>query len=128
VPRASSLPTGPHVPLRLEPSRLGGLGVFAVAPVAAGALVESCPLLPVSQQVRDELPDRVVVVPGRGPERVAVPLGYGALYNHSAVPNLTWSVTTRVMRLVAARDVAAGEELCIDYGPDWFPERGLKPL
>lgn len=122
------VPTGLHLKVRLAPSRLGGLGVFAEETCAAGGLVEACPVLPVSQVVREELPDRCVVLHPDDPETVGIPLGYGAMYNHASPANLGWEVVGTVMRLTAARDLVAGEELCIDYGAEWFDGRGLEAL
>lgn len=59
-------------------------------------------------------------IAGRG-LRAAEPIGMGALVlqqhgvgelNHSCDPNLGWTDDTR---LVANRDIAAGEELTVDY-------------
>ncbi len=121
-------PAGLRVLLRMGPSPRGGLGMFALDPLPAGTVVEEAPVLEVSDVVRGELPDRCIVLDADDPDRVGIPLGYGALYNHAADPNLEWEVDGLVMRMTTTRAVPAGEELCIDYGPDWFPERGLEPL
>ncbi len=63
--------------------------------------------------------------------QVALVLGYGALYNHSANPNLETiqDIAERTVVFTACRDVKAGEELTIDYreGLDgealWFESR-----
>lgn len=60
--------------------------------------------------------------------QVALVLGYGALYNHSANPNLETiqDIAERTVVFTACRDVVAGEELTIDYRggldgePLWF--------
>ena len=52
-------------------------------------------------------------------------LGIGSLYNHSSRPNVDYRVHEETLTIdyFAARDVPAGEELCIYCGPDeelWF--------
>ena len=52
-------------------------------------------------------------------------LGIGSLFNHSSRPNVDYRVHEETLTIdyFAARDVPAGEELCIYYGPDeelWF--------
>ena len=44
-------------------------------------------------------------------------LGYGSLYNHDNPANLRYEADApeRLLRFIAARDVAAGEELTINY-------------
>ncbi|GAB3450066.1 hypothetical protein GCM10027517_37080 [Phycicoccus ginsengisoli] len=65
------------MPVERRTSDIAGRGLFATAPLAAGAAVEA----------------------------------EAALLNHSCDPTLAWSGGV----LVAFRDVAAGEELTVDY-------------
>jgi len=48
---------------------------------------------------------------------IAIALGYGSLYNHSATPNAeTESVfESNELRILAIRDIPAGEEITFDY-------------
>jgi uncharacterized protein len=47
---------------------------------------------------------------------VAVVLGYGSLYNHSYKPNAYYrDRRNRVKEFIALRDIAAGEEITINY-------------
>lgn len=53
----------------------------------------------------------------------AVVLGLGSMFNHSAQEqNIGWErdVMRGCVRYYALRDIAAGEELCINYGRIWF--------
>ena len=55
----------------------------------------------------------------------AVALGLGSLFNHSNLAqNVGWQrdVNAQYIRYTALRDIAAGEELCINYGRLWFPD------
>lgn len=58
----------------------------------------------------------------------ALPLGLGSLFNHSSHPfsqNVLWTrdIRNSCIMYTAARDIGAGEELCISYGDRarlWF--------
>ncbi len=51
---------------------------------------------------------------GRG--TVALALGYGSLYNHSYTPNARYQDVGRCTKeFVAIRDIAAGEEITVNY-------------
>ena len=46
-----------------------------------------------------------------------LPLGFGAIYNHSEEPSVNWDVDEkkRVVTFTALRDIMVGEELLFDY-------------
>ena len=55
--------------------------------------------------------------------RQALALGLGSMFNHKRVPNVAWEriISTQSIRYFALREIEAGEELCISYGPKlWF--------
>jgi len=116
-----------HIVVRQSP--LGGRGVFAAKSFDLGELIELCPLLLLDSlewAASAVLADHVVRV--RSPyAAVALPLGYGALYNHSDIPNATWRVdgdaATMVVR--ARRKIAQDEEILIHYGRLFFDSRGM---
>ena len=98
-----------------------GRGVFAGRAYLRGEVIEVCPVI--------ALPDPAPTDPGRVLERYvfwwgedgrAIALGYGSLYNHSASPNARF--TPRESRgdivIRATQDIAAGEQIMIDYGWD----------
>jgi hypothetical protein len=109
-----------------------GRGVIAAAPIAAGELIERSPVLPIGT-VESESPglndysfawgeDVEGYEPG---QECAVGLGYLSLYNHSDTSNvsLTRHYEENEMSIRALRDIAAGEELTINYDvPLWFAE------
>jgi len=92
-----------------------GRGVFAREDIPAGTVIETVPVL-----VAPEEDLEATALAGhcflwsRG--QVALPLGYGALYNHSYHPNAEYcdrAPRTKVYR--ALRDISAGEEITINY-------------
>ena len=108
-----------------------GRGVFARRPIEAGEVIESCPVLVLpARQIGDD-PGRHALADftfawGRG--TVALALGYGSLYNHSYEPNARYEdLGKRTKLFVALRDIAAGEEITVNYNgephdrsPVWF--------
>ena len=116
-----------RAPIQVRPSPLGGRGVFAAKPIRSGALLEECPVIDTHGDV-EELGDYVIGW-GTGEDDLALPLGYGACYNHSGDPNAYWEadLSRGLMVIWAARDLAADEEILISYGDEWFPNRGLVP-
>jgi uncharacterized protein len=106
-----------HPAVVVAESRIEGRGLFCIAPIAAGTLVarlggrlvdgpELRTLLDTSTSYVDTitvLPDVHLVLPGRQP------IGFG---NHSCDPTL-WH--TAAFALSARRDIAAGEEVTVDY-------------
>lgn len=121
-----------------------GRGVFAKRSFTAGDVVEIAPV--------------VIVPPGELPPVLATmlfdwgllasisrlkvwafALGYGSLYNHANPANLIYSAdcTGPYLRFTAARQIAIGEELSINYNSSdgsttstcdhWFISHGLVP-
>lgn len=113
--------------IQVRPSPLGGRGVFAAKPIRAGALIEECPLLLADADSEDL--ENYVIGWGEDGGRMALPLGYGACYNHADKPNANWQPDeVRALMVVwAERDIEADEEILISYGPEWFPTRGWVP-
>ncbi|GLZ41356.1 SET domain-containing protein-lysine N-methyltransferase [Actinokineospora sp. NBRC 105648] len=99
--------------VRVGDSAIEGLGLFARAPIATGEVVER-----LGGQVIDDA-ELAALTPPYSSLTVAPgvhllidpahPVRYG---NHSCAPNLWHADATTV---VARRDIAAGEELTIDY-------------
>jgi hypothetical protein len=92
-----------------------------------GDVVETCPAVLVDDDdVQGSLRDYMFDARPRG--KLLLVLGYGMLYNHSARPNLYHRTAGRLtIEFVALRDIAAGEELTHDYGPDYWADRTIRP-
>lgn len=105
-----------------------GRGVFATRAIQAGEIVELCPTL----EVEDDAASgrlRDYVFSANDDDTIAIlPLGYGALYNHSDDANCEHiEHGPGVIAYVATRDVPAGEELTINYGAGWWDGRDEDP-
>lgn len=113
--------------LRIGPSRIEGLGVFANATIKANELVEEAPYIMVTKELLQyqTISDYLFAIDD---EWCAIVFGCGSIYNHSSFHNLRCSIdrTNGVVRYYAKTKIAAGEELTITYGSDWFAERSIQ--
>jgi len=63
--------------------------------------------------------------------RQALALGLGSMFNHNRTPNVAWErqLSTESIRYFTIRDIEAGQELCISYGPKlWFEDTDAGPM
>jgi SET domain-containing protein len=112
-----------------------GRGVVATKPIASGEVLERSPVIPIALADSEcpGLTDYSLAwgedVPGfEVGKECAVGLGYLSLYNHSEAPNVTFDhhYDDNEISVLARRDIAAGEELTIDYGvPLWFEKTNV---
>jgi SET domain-containing protein len=49
-----------------------------------------------------------------------MPVGYGAIYNHSDTPNITWQNKGKIVEFIATQDIEIGEEICHNYGEGYL--------
>ena len=113
-----------RAPIQVRQSPIAGRGVFAGRTILADALIEECPILIVTD-TPVEL-DNYVIRWGEDDSLVCgLPLGYGALYNHSDDPNAAWETDMEraLMIIWALREISADQEILISYGPLWFKDR-----
>jgi uncharacterized protein len=101
----------------VRPSRIEGLGVFAVRPFRAGERIRRVNVL---REVTPECPIREEL--GERVDHCSYPDGKTVLWgvpdrhlNHSCDPNAWVSYEGDACCLVARREVAAGEEITCDY-------------
>jgi len=113
------------VPTRIGPSTIHGIGVFAVAPIAKGTAVWRF-----AKGLDMEFsPDIVPTLPAhvqeffshygyldRSVKRIVLCFDDARFVNHSDAPNVATDYAQDPYGLdVALRDIAAGEELTMDY-------------
>jgi len=104
-----------------------GRGVFALRDFSEGEIVEVCPTVVLDDEDAEGVV-RHYVFSSRQPGKLLLVLGYGMLYNHSAEPNLFHRSAGRLLiEFVALRDIAEGEELTHDYGPEYWDDRPIRP-
>ena len=99
-----------------------GRGVFARRPIREGEVIERVPvvLMPIDLLVGGLAnPLLAKFVFYRNRTTVALALGYGSLYNHAYTPNARYDEGPgATMLCTALRDIAANEEICINYNGD----------
>ena len=116
--------------LQVAKSRVpnGGYGVIAREPIRKGELLEVCPFI--------EMPKNIIFGAGKNilqdyvftshckPNHALIVFGYGSMYNHAKNPkkqNVFYRINghnrKRFLDFVALRDIPAGTELLINYGP-----------
>lgn len=105
----------PH--LRIAESPTGaGRGVFAECDIAMGDEIERCPMLITDGAQGEALTQGADgYVFGWGSGSTALALGYGSLYNHSYAPNAETLETSDELVITALHDIAAGDEIFINY-------------
>ncbi|KAA8903188.1 hypothetical protein FN846DRAFT_68131 [Sphaerosporella brunnea] len=109
-----------------------GRGVFATALIPAGTVIDTAPVLLLSERDFDEHVTHTSLLhysynwptptdDGKSSVlRQAIVLGLGSMFNHSARrQNVGWkrNLEKQVVVYTALRDIAKGEELLISYGP-----------
>ena len=95
-----------------------GRGVFARRLIPKGTEIECVPVLtiPFEDAEASALASYCFLW---GRETVGLPLGYGALYNHSYDPNASYHDRAPQTKLYRAlRDIRPGEEITINYCGD----------
>lgn len=106
-----------------------GRGVFATKAIEEGAVIEVCPVVPLSRECGLSMPrsfeDYIYHWDAESDAAAfAAAGGYGNFYNHSSDPNATLEYDFERLELTfrAARSIAPGEEVRFDYGDIWFTE------
>ncbi len=121
--------------LYIAPSPKGGRGVFTAQPIAAGNLLEICPVivLPPEDLPRvhaTRLHDYYFLWGNDG--ATAIALGFGSLYNHSSQPNADYEMhlADESIHIRSIADIPAGAEITMHYTDGgrkqtelWFEER-----
>ncbi len=150
------MPTKLHSPdvYVMDTGTRKGRGVFAARPFMAEELVELCPVILIPnpkslvsppQQIKVDFVRtmKLILFNWSGLTRTsgkALALGYGSLYNSANPANVRYEAdpTLPALRFIAHRDIAADEELTINYSgieggvesPDyhWFTEMEIEPI
>eukprot|EP00439_Symbiodinium_sp_Y106_P021615 s2238_g2.t1 len=128
--------------VKVDFSSIHGCGVFAVRDLAPGELVELAPTLFLSRwDLGNCLADHRFSAhgdqePTARPLGLKLALGLGSVFNHTDAPNVEFRPakvagprTLQLMSCFAAlREIKAGEELFISYGPDWWASRNPRQM
>jgi SET domain-containing protein len=98
-----------------------GRGVFAAVPIREGEIIEEAPIVRFPRAAAGSVStggDLTRYFFAWDTQHVAIALGCGSLYNHSYEPNAHYRHLPMAMAYVALCDIAAGEEITINYNGD----------
>jgi hypothetical protein len=112
--------------VRMGTSPIHGRGMFATKDFQESEIIEVCPTLEVHHSCIGGILEDYVYYGDKKEHRVVV-MGYGMMYNSWSESNM-WYYRDKDDNFVfvATRAVKAGEELCIDYGSEWWGSRDHK--
>ncbi len=109
-----------------------GRSMFTAEKVVKGDVIETCPIIHIPQSEvatlhATTIHDYYFIWPPGG---IAIALGYGSIYNHSATPNASVIFDLQESEIIieAKIDISPGEEILIDYTDGnsahslWFEE------
>jgi SET domain len=101
----------------VAPSTLpgAGLGLFARVPLKEGARLLVIGVLVPSNSDSDRCTAFADAHKFRVGDQLLIPLGFGAMVNHSSSPNLARVIDGDAVHLQLLRNVAEGEELFFTY-------------
>ena len=122
-----------HPHIVISPCDLGH-GIFATRTLAPDTTLEECPYLRIkADECAGSLDDYVFnleTAADNGQSDVySLVLGWGSLYNHAFNHNTEyWHDTDRDLIVFhTIKRVAAGQQLFVNYGKEWWESRELKP-
>lgn len=117
----------PH--LYIESVKDKGRGVFTAKKIAKETLIETAPVVVMTATERKLLDQTLLhdyIFEWQG-DKCCMALGYIPVYNHSYNSNCEYFMDydDNTMFIKAVREIAAGEELTINYNGDWNNEKKL---
>lgn len=98
-------------------SEASGYGIFAQSAIEKDSIIEECRTLLLSGPIITGVRNHYF----ESHDYTLLPLGFGALYNHSDTPNAVIKIEHehRLLILYALQGIPAGEEVTINYGKNW---------
>ncbi|KAF9086094.1 hypothetical protein BGX23_009141 [Mortierella sp. AD031] len=113
--------------LQIQDCGAKGRGVLTTVAIPARAVIDISPILlfPTKEYTTHGQHTQLDHYTYRWKGGMALALGLGSMFNHSCSPNIGFQrdIENGLIRYSALREIQAGEELCISYGPNlWFPD------
>jgi hypothetical protein len=104
-----------------------GMGVVAGAKIEKGIFIEVAPVVVCDNNAiaSDKEAFKYVIAWN---DKLAVPLGWTMIYNHSDHNNCEFStnIHDRLLAIMTVREIEQGEQVTVNYGTHWFSSRGIK--
>jgi uncharacterized protein len=109
-----------------------GRGMFALEDIPAYQIIETAPVIVMSADERKLLDqtllhDYIFEWTPDGQQQCIMALGNVPIYNHSYASNAEYAMDyeSQSISIQSVRDIAAGEEITINYNGDWNDEKPL---
>lgn len=104
-----------------------GMGVVANEDIESGAFVEVAPVI-VCKNNAISSDDEVFKYAISWGDGLAMSLGWTMMYNHSDHNNCEFSINIHdgLLAILTIREIKKGEQLTVNYGPNWFSSRGIE--
>ncbi len=114
-----------------------GRGVFAQVIINEGEIIESCPIIEISEYDSPRINETMLVSYiyffGKNKQRQVITLGFGSIYNHSYTPNAHYKsrLSEKIIDFIAIKEIKKDEEITVNYNhgdskekrPLWFEVR-----
>jgi SET domain-containing protein len=107
--------------LEIKKSPKRGRGVFAMADIKAGVVIEISPVIVLSAKERKIVEQTLlfdyIFEWGENKKKACVALGYVSLYNHDYNANCEYEMDfkKRIMTITTVKNIKKGEELFVNY-------------
>lgn len=115
--------------LHIAATKNMGRGIFTSRNIKSGTIVEIAPVIVMENSDREWL-DKTLLHDyifewGGKKSQCCMALGWIPLYNHSYKSNCEYEMDyrTRLMQIIAVRDIKKGEELFINYNGEWNDDK-----
>lgn len=120
-----------HRPISIRHSKVSGLGIFATRDIPSGTIIERCPTLAVQQS--SICPESGVCnyafSSTHSPTRALVAWGLCSLFNHSNNNNAVFeAMKDDTITITTIKPIQKGEEIFVNYGPEYWNSRGIQPF
>lgn len=108
----------------VKKSPIHGYGVFADEDILSGEVIEESHVIRIQ---KEDISLNNYCYEGKGEGEYLLPFGCGCIYNHARNPNAKFSIDAKHDLLIfrARENIRKGEEIFIDYGKNWFKDRGF---
>ena len=117
--------------LRIAEIPKKGRGVVTLKKIAIDTVVEHSPVIVMDAAARQLLDQTTlhdyIFVWGNNEDECCMAQGYVSIYNHAVGSNCEYFMNfdDNTMQIKTVRDIAAGEELTINYNGDWDNEEDV---
>jgi hypothetical protein len=108
-----------------------GRGVFTKEKIPANTLIEEAPVIVMSAEDRVNIDKTLlhdyIFAWGKNEDECCMALGFIPIYNHSYSSNCEYFMDfeEEIIQVKTVRQIAAGEELTINYNGDWNDKKPI---